>query len=130
MAEILVVDSDRSDVDFYRKSLEAAGLDVTLTAHGQKALELLAGRDHAYVAVFLLWELSGSPSAPDLLASIRRHHPDMPVLVVNGQADLARLARAKAMGATAAALKPLTMDKLRAILASASASAADSATLA
>lgn len=130
MAEILVVDSDLGDAEFYRDSLAAAGAGMTLLHRGQEALDLLARPGSRLTIVIVLWELEGSPSGPELLSLLRRRHPDLPVLVVNGQADLARLARAKAMGAAAAALKPLTSDKLRRLLASATSDLDDSAILA
>jgi len=83
---VLVVDDDRRVRELTVRFCRHLGLEVTSAAGGREALELLADREARVDAVILdlsMPEMGGL----EVLATLRRTHPGLAVLLVSGYAE-------------------------------------------
>ncbi len=111
MPSVLIIDDNSRDHERYRSFL-GAEFDLRICSSAAEALRSIEpGSPHPNIAV-ILWELPGNPNGSGLLTHLHGTFPDMPILVVSGLLDLARAARARAMGAVDFLLKPLDRDRL------------------
>ena len=76
---ILVVDDDAEMRELVHDVLKDRGHQVTTAGSGQEALKLLAEQDYAVVLTDL--RMKGMPGT-ELLAEIRRLHPDIGVILM------------------------------------------------
>jgi DNA-binding NtrC family response regulator len=111
MTRILLADDTLRDQERCRAWLAGEGCEVVGCATGAEAQQLTsaAGPD----AVLVLWDLPGPTTGIELLHWLRRHHPNLPVLVLSGLLDWSRAARARKLGAIDFLLKPLERERFR-----------------
>lgn len=94
--------------------LVSRGFDVTPAADGLEALhQLKRVRPNVMILDLMMPRLGGI----EALVRIRRHFPDVAVVVVTGTPDDALRGRALTLGAAALVSKPLDLDELGAIIA-------------
>jgi len=79
---ILVVEDESKVADFIEKGLEAERFVVDVAADGQKGLELALAHDYDLLILdLMLPRLSGT----DLLGSVRRQKPNVPILILTAR---------------------------------------------
>lgn len=116
---VMVVDDDSAILKLMKLRLEHRGFQVATSETGTEAIEAVqkltpAQRDQI-LAVLLdltLKEMSGL----DVLQSIKKIHPNMPVIMVTGHHDEAEARRAISMGATDFLTKPVDFESLENLL--------------
>jgi len=109
---ILVVDDEEIVRALTVQVLERTGYDVLAVASAKSALELLTAGERVDLVIsdVVMPELSGV----DLLAELREHMPDLPViLMTGGSPEPERTAQALVLGACAIVYKPYTHAELR-----------------
>jgi CheY-like chemotaxis protein len=106
---VLVVDDDRLVRRFMAESLKGMGHDVTDTADGATALDLMDR--HHFDLLLVDYAMPGMNGA-DVARAARAKHPKLRILVVSGYADSAALEAA--MGTAAQLRKPFDVAELRA----------------
>jgi len=114
MKRVLVIDDDGAVRRLIRIWLADDDFDVTEAADGPTGIELARERD--FDVVILDWRMPG-PSGPEVLDTLKRGHPDLPILMLTAELDAARGGLAYAYGADEFLPKPFTGDALRASLA-------------
>jgi DNA-binding NtrC family response regulator len=87
MAEVLVVDDDPVTARIIAATLRQAGHEPTLAATGAEALDALETRSPDVVCLDLMLP---DASGEQILVRMRDTHPDIPVIVLSAQADVAR----------------------------------------
>jgi two-component system response regulator HydG len=113
-ARVLVVDDDRDSGEVLRDLLIDRALDADYADHGEAALANLAEVDYDVVITDVRMEgLSGI----DLCRRIREKHPDVPVIVITGQADVDTAVGALRAGAWDFVTKPLNAEHVFAAVA-------------
>ncbi len=106
---LLVVDDDEEMRDLLRKVLEKEGYHVSVAGDGQEALTVLAREPFHLVVTDMLMPHDGGL---ELLATLHRIHPNLPVIIVTAFGDWQSYTRALELGAAAFISKPLRMSEL------------------
>lgn len=107
--EILVVEDEAGIADFLARGLEAEGYGVTVAADGSSGerLALSPGTD-----LVVLDRMLPGRDGIEVLASIRRAKPALPVILLTAKADVADRVEGLDLGATDYMTKPFAFDEL------------------
>ena len=108
-ARVLVVEDEPGIVDFVRRGLEAAGFDVETALDGTEG-ERLALKD-SFDAIVLDLMLPGR-SGLDILASVRRARPRVPVIVLTARGEIEDRVVGLDSGAVDYLVKPFSLAEL------------------
>ncbi len=106
---LLVVDDDEEMRGLLRKVLEKEGYRVSVAGDGREALTVLAQGTFDLVVTDMLMPHDGGL---ELLATLHRIHPNLPVIIVTAFGDWQSYTRALELGAAAFISKPLRMSEL------------------
>ncbi len=109
MATLLIVDDEPNILTTLRRALELEGYGVEVAGSGRIALEKAKGR--AFDGVLLdvaMPEMDGLAT----LKALRELRPELPVMMMSGNATLATAVEATKLGACDFLEKPLTTDKV------------------
>jgi DNA-binding response OmpR family regulator len=108
---ILIVEDEAGIADFLRRGFESEGYAVTWAADGEQGeAEALSG---AFDLVLLDLMLPGRDGA-EVLASIRRSDPVLPVVLITARGQVEDRVRGLDSGATDYVTKPFSFDELAA----------------
>ncbi len=110
MHRILVVDDDRELRENIGEVLTKSGFEVTLAAHGEEALELLA--KGLLPAVVLLDVMMPGLGGMEVLPLIRRAAPGTRVIMITAFATVENAVEAMRRGAEDYLVKPFRVDEL------------------
>jgi two-component system NtrC family sensor kinase len=110
---ILIVDDDESARRSLRLIFEKMGYETETAGMGREALEKVEGR---FFNTTLLDIKLPDVEGIELLAPLKKIHPDMVVIMITGYASLETAVRALNEGASAYIIKPLDMDEVLAIV--------------
>lgn len=117
---ILVVDDEPDVAQLFRQSFRREARQGTyviqFAASGEEALALLTGGIEPSVAVILSDINMPGMDGLQLLAAIKQHFPDLPVMMVTAYGDDERRRRADELGAADFLAKPVDFDELKAQL--------------
>lgn len=107
--EILVVEDEAGIADFLARGLEAEGYGVTVAADGiaGERLALAPGTD-----LVVLDRMLPGRDGIEVLASIRRTKPALPVILLTAKAEVADRVEGLDLGATDYVTKPFAFDEL------------------
>jgi DNA-binding response OmpR family regulator len=109
MARILVVDDDADLVRFLTRVLQGQGWEVGAACDGEEALaQVKQGRWDAVLLDIRLPKVDGLTT----LKLIRRHAPDLAVVVITGKAEQGDMIEAYRSGAYACMVKPLDEEEV------------------
>jgi four helix bundle suffix protein len=108
-SKILVVDDEPSIRITLREFLTRAGYDVDVAEDVERALTLLAGKQHDVVVSDIIMP---SVSGVSLLSKIRENMPDVQVLMITGQPTVETAAQAVRAGACDYLVKPVNKDTI------------------
>lgn len=106
---LLIVDDDGEMRDLLRKVLEKEGYRVSVAGDGRQALAVLAQGAFDLVVTDMLMPEDGGL---ELLGTLRRMHPALPVIIVTAFGDWQSYTQALELGAAAFISKPLRMSEL------------------
>ncbi len=106
---LLIVEDDPEMRDLLRKVLEKEGYRVSLAGDGREAGTLLARGGFDLVVTDMLMPHDGGL---ELLATVHRNLPTLPVIIVTAFGDWRSYSRALELGAAAFISKPLRMSEL------------------
>jgi DNA-binding NtrC family response regulator len=116
MAErILVADDDVATLDGLRALLVAWGFEVETATDGYEALQTASALTPALVITDVFMP---TMDGLELLAALREHQPNLPVIVITGQGDEDTFISATRRGAYGYLSKPLDVGRLKALLKS------------
>jgi two-component system KDP operon response regulator KdpE len=103
---VLIVDDDEVIRLLLRMTLPTEGFAVVEATDGKHALELI-GSNPAPSLVLLDWRMPGASGA-DVLAELKRRHPQTPVIVLTAEPETASRAQAESLGADVFLTKPFS----------------------
>jgi DNA-binding NtrC family response regulator len=106
---LLIVDDDEEMRGLLRKVLEKEGYHVSIAGDGREALAVLARGTFDLVVTDMLMPHDGGL---ELLETLHRIHPALPVIIVTAFGDWHSYTRALELGAAAFISKPLRMTEL------------------
>ena len=107
--QVLVVDDDRTVSDVVRRYLEQAGYDVTLAGDGADGLAAIATRRPDLVVLDLM--MPGIDGI-EVCRRVRRHHPDLPVVMLTALGEEADRVLGLEVGADDYVTKPFSPREL------------------
>lgn len=117
---ILVVDDEPDVAQLFRQSFRREARQGTYVIHfaasGEEALALLTGGIEPSVAVIPSDINMPGMDGLQLLAAVKQHFPDLPVMIVSAYGDDERRRRADELGAADFLAKPVDFDELKAQL--------------
>ncbi len=112
-APILVVDDEKQIVEGLEAVLSAEGYDVATARDGEKAWSVLQDRKYGLVLVDLnLPKMDGL----ELVRRLRRENYGSEVIIITGEGSVSSAVEAMREGAYDYLLKPLEMDRLKAVV--------------
>lgn len=106
---LLIVEDDAEMRDLLRKVLEKEGYRVTVAADGHEAKALFERGEYDLVVTDMLMPHDGGL---ELLETVRRTRPELPVIIVTAFGDWQSYSRAIELGAAAFISKPLKLAEL------------------
>ena len=106
---ILIVDDDESTLRSLALIFDKKGYETETAVTGQEAIE--KAREMLFNLAFLDIKLPDMEGV-ELLAPLKKMHPDMVVIIITGYASLETAVRALDEGAAAYITKPLNMDEV------------------
>ncbi|HLU67441.1 MAG TPA: sigma-54 dependent transcriptional regulator [Kofleriaceae bacterium] len=106
---LLVIDDEPNILSTLRRALELEGYGVEVAGSGAIGLGKLEERD---IDLVLLDVVMPEMNGLDVLARIRETHPEMPVVMMSGNATIETAVQATKLGAHDFVEKPLSSDKL------------------
>jgi DNA-binding response OmpR family regulator len=109
--EILIVEDESAIADFLQRGLSREGFTVQAVADGAEGERLAL--DHAFDLVVLDRMLPGR-NGLEVLATIRRSKPAMPVIMLTARAEVADRVEGLDQGATDYVTKPFSFEELAA----------------
>jgi CheY-like chemotaxis protein len=102
---VMLVDDDPTLRTLLRLTLPSDDFDVTEAADGTEALERL--EQQPFDVVVLDWNMPRC-SGGEVLVELKRRGADIPVVVLTGERDVAKVAVARSLGAAAFLTKPFS----------------------
>ena len=112
---IFLVEDNREAMNLIKNMLKDFGMTQIFTAkNGMLALDFMgfADGDDSVDVILCDWNMPRL-SGLDLLKQIRTCDPDLPFLMITGNADLEAVVEAKTYGVTGYIRKPFSADQLR-----------------
>ena len=110
---ILLVDDEAALVRAMARILATAGYDVETAADGMRAVDLLAEAPFdAIVSDIDMPRMNGI----QFLKNVRQRDPEVPVVLMTGNPELASAVQAVAHGALRYLIKPINMEELRQVV--------------
>ena len=106
---ILIVEDEPRIRDFLTRAFRAEGFTATAVADGDSGVRHAISGEHDLVVLDLLLP---SRNGMEVLAEIRHHQPDLPVLILSARSDLATRLRGFELGAVDYLAKPFSLDEL------------------
>jgi len=104
---LLVIDDEKTITGLLRRAFEKQGFRVFVSNSAANVAELLRRGDFDVVLSDIrMPEITGI----ELLQEVKRHDPELPVLLMTGFADVESASRAVELGAEAYLTKPLDLD--------------------
>jgi two-component system NtrC family response regulator len=119
MKHILVVDDEAAHRLMIHAVMEDAGWTVSEASSAEEALASLSGGNSADIRVILLDVRLPGMSGPELLATLRREHPDLPVVMLTAFGTVGSAVEAMKKGAFDYLTKPADNDELLTVAAKA-----------
>ncbi|MGO2131488.1 MAG: response regulator transcription factor [Halomonas sp.] len=110
---VMLVEDDRLLAETLKHTLEQAGHSVLHLADGVRARNQLTQPDHAINLVLLDLNLPGC-SGLEVLAELRRHDRDTPVLILTARGAIEDRVKGLDLGADDYLAKPFSLDELEA----------------
>jgi len=114
VASVLLVDDDPTILSMLARALESETIHVTSVSTGAAALSLLGTERFDLVVSDI--QMPGV-SGLKLLRAVREYDLDLPIVLMTGQPNLSGAAMAVEYGALQYLIKPVSIEKLRAIVA-------------
>jgi two-component system phosphate regulon response regulator PhoB len=106
---VLIVDDDDVIRSLLRSTLPDEGYDVIEAEDGKQALHISETQRPALV--LLDWRMPGL-SGGDVLAELKRRHPDVPVIVLTAEPEETVRGQAESLGADVFMTKPFSPMRL------------------
>ena len=109
MTRILVVDDEPDVVEYLCDAMDLGGWETSTATNGVEAmLKVLDGGFEAVIMDIRMPKLDGV----NALRLIKRIRPDLPVLMLTGQAGQGDMYESTRLGAFTCLMKPMDVDKL------------------
>lgn len=113
-ARILVVDDDKQNREVIARMLKKRGMEADLAADARSAMDKIA--ENTYHLVITDKNMPGverhDEGGMDVLAYIRQHQPQVPVMMITGFASVETAIEAMKLGAFDYVTKPFVMEEL------------------
>src|SRR6476646_4612358 len=100
---VLIIDDEPSVGDALRLVLESNGYEVVLVTNGRDGIDQVRKRHFGFTVVDLfLTDISGF----QVITGIRKHQPEIPIVLITAHGSEQVFAEAKKLGAIGALAKP------------------------
>ena len=103
---VLVIDDERDICELVRLSLESLGFEVLTGFSGEAGLQVVQDRGNDIQLILLDLAMPGL-NGVDVLAKIRKDHPNLPVIIMSGY--VADKSEVSALGANDVLQKPFLL---------------------
>jgi len=111
MSDILITDDERDIRELISDILEDEGYTTRLAANSEQCMKAIADAPPALM-VLDIWLKDSGMDGIDILKSVKRDHPDIPIVIISGHGNIEIAVAAIKQGAYDFIEKPFNIDQL------------------
>ncbi|MGY6547814.1 MAG: nitrogen assimilation response regulator NtrX [Roseinatronobacter sp.] len=115
MSDILIVDDERDIRELISEILEDEGYTTRRAANSDEAMAEVAG-DPPAMMILDIWLKDSRMDGIDILMTVKRSHPDIPIVIISGHGNVEIAVAAIKQGAYDFIEKPFNIDKLMVVI--------------
>jgi two-component system nitrogen regulation response regulator NtrX len=115
MSDILIVDDERDIREVISDILGDEGYDTRLAANSDDAMAAIRSRPPGLL-ILDIWLKDSRMDGIDILKTVRRDHPDIPVIIISGHGNIEIAVAAIKQGAYDFIEKPFNIDQLLVVI--------------
>jgi two-component system nitrogen regulation response regulator NtrX len=115
MSDILIVDDERDIREVISDILGDEGFDTRLAANSDEAMAAIRS-DPPGLLILDIWLKDSQMDGIDILKSVKRDHPDIPVIIISGHGNIEIAVAAIKQGAYDFIEKPFNIDQLLVVI--------------
>ncbi|MGR3520918.1 MAG: nitrogen assimilation response regulator NtrX [Roseovarius sp.] len=115
MSDILIVDDERDIREVISDILGDEGFDTRLAANSDEAMAAIRS-DPPGLLILDIWLKDSQMDGIDILKTVKRDHPDIPVIIISGHGNIEIAVAAIKQGAYDFIEKPFNIDQLLVVI--------------
>ncbi|SEO29627.1 two-component system, NtrC family, nitrogen regulation response regulator NtrX [Salinihabitans flavidus] len=115
MSDILIVDDERDIRELISDILKDEGYTTRLAGNSDQAMTEIGGEPPALL-ILDIWLKDSQMDGIDILKSVKRDHPDVPVVIISGHGNIEIAVAAIKQGAYDFIEKPFNIDQLLVVI--------------
>lgn len=108
---ILIVDDETSIRTLLSEILDDEGYRTSEAPHSEAALHIMS-KDRPNLIILDIWLDNSDMDGMEILAHVKQHHPEIPVLMISGHGNIEMAVNAMKLGAYEFIEKPFNSDRL------------------
>src|SRR6056297_2601548 len=115
MSDILIVDDERDIREVISDILGDEGFETRLAANSDEAMAAIRS-DPPGLLILDIWLKDSQMDGIDILKTVKREHPDIPVIIISGHGNIEIAVAAIKQGAYDFIQKPFNIDQLLVVI--------------
>ena len=115
MSDILITDDERDIRELISDILEDEGFTTRLAANSDQCMKAIAEAPPALM-ILDIWLKDSNMDGIDILKSVKRDHPDIPIVIISGHGNIEIAVAAIKQGAYDFIEKPFNIDQLLVVI--------------
>tara|TARA_R100001369_G_scaffold18524_1_gene34023 strand:- start:1233 stop:2633 length:1401 start_codon:yes stop_codon:yes gene_type:complete len=115
MSDILITDDERDIRELIGDILQDEGFETRLAANSEQCMSAIAKQKPALM-ILDIWLKDSAIDGIDILKSVKRDHPDIPIVIISGHGNIEIAVAAIKQGAYDFIEKPFNIDQLMVVI--------------
>lgn len=115
MSDILITDDERDIRELIGDILQDEGFETRLAANSEQCMSAIAKQKPALM-ILDIWLKDSAMDGIDILKSVKRDHPDIPIVIISGHGNIEIAVAAIKQGAYDFIEKPFNIDQLMVVI--------------
>ncbi len=115
MSDILITDDERDIRELIGDILQDEGFETRLAANSEQCMAAIAKQKPALM-ILDIWLKDSGMDGIDILKSVKRDHPDIPIVIISGHGNIEIAVAAIKQGAYDFIEKPFNIDQLLVVI--------------
>jgi len=115
MGDILITDDERDIRELISDILKDEGFTTRLAGNSEQCMAEIA-KEHPALMILDIWLKDSKMDGIDILKTVKRDHPDIPVVIISGHGNIEIAVAAIKQGAYDFIEKPFNIDQLMVVI--------------
>lgn len=115
MSDILITDDERDIRELIGDILQDEGFETRLAANSEQCMSAIAKQKPALM-ILDIWLKDSAMDGIDILKTVKRDHPDIPIVIISGHGNIEIAVAAIKQGAYDFIEKPFNIDQLMVVI--------------